>query len=105
MDNFEEMHGYCSRDKLPDRVKQLLQRGWEIQYVIPTSSAPQYTQPFINLPTSTNYMTESGGTWTSQVTISPASPEPSFEIYAVKYKTEPCPKCSHLNPDRLDREA
>lgn len=101
----------CDRYNLPSYINKWLQEGWDIIYVIPgvqINQSSTYSYSSSSCSTGTYTIDTSTGQQTYHMPIQQYNPpEPLFEVYMIKYEVEQesCPKCSHLNPDRLDREA
>lgn len=85
-----------SRWQLEHDIPIQLCEGWEVAYVIPVPVPGTIPSWFIQ--TDGSLQITQGGTTSGVNDV--------FEIGLVKFAdSEPCPTCSHLNPDRMDREA
>lgn len=89
---------YANTSNLRSILPLELQQGWQVVYVIPTVGIVSQVPPSFEI--------QYDGSLKLKIPISPVQID-NYEILLLKFDypvPEACPRCSPLNPDRLDRE-
>lgn len=112
MTGIETIMLWCNRNELQQRIKDTMDLGWEVLYVIPQLAPLQVQQNYGSSGSYSGSVTRNnddsisihipGRGYNQPQTV--GVPDPGFEVCF--YKKPPCPRCSFPHPDdsRIDRE-
>ena len=101
---------YCQRHDIQQRVKEKMEEGWSLLYVLPPYEPPQQTNYSGNSTTNYLFIGPDGRIDLSKSQVIPSAgpvyPTPNnlYELVFIKrhWESEPCPKCNYPFPNEDD---
>ena len=105
MSKYETKTEYDDYRNLLGRIRQNLEEGWMVLYVIETPQSNITYQPYQHNNSTNNYFSVGpDGTLKSSEYITAMAPLPTYEIVFIRrdWNNEPCPRCSYPFPNEDD---